>query len=230
MFLPLHDAVPLRRITAPYVTRGIIILNTLIFLVFQSGLVLHAEPNFTMGLGLIPRVIVGDAYLDGLWHVPTAATPVTSLFLHGSWWHLASNMLFMWIFADNVEDAMGHGRFIVFYLLCGAISGMTHAFSVPASESPLIGASGAISAVIGAYIMLHPRAPIFGLAFNIIPITLRAQWALGAWILLQIGHAFLDSDSSIAWTAHLGGLLAGALLVVPFRAADVPLFGRNDDA
>ncbi len=229
MFLPLHDAVPLRRIRAPYVTRCIIALNAFVFLLFQSGWLIQAEPNFSMGLGLIPRVIVGDAYLDGLWHVPTWMTPITSLFLHGSWWHLGSNMLFMWIFADNVEDSMGHSRFVLFYLLCGAISGMAHAFASPGSESPLIGASGAISAVIGAYILLHPRVPIFGLAFNIIPLTLRAQWALGAWIALQIFHAFYDSDTSIAWIAHLAGLAAGALLVIPFKAHDVPLFGRNDD-
>lgn len=229
MFLPLHDTVPMRRLRAPYVTRAIIAINIAIFVIFQSGLVLPPQPDFAMGLGVVPRVLVGDAYLADMAHAPTLLTPLTALFLHGGWLHLGANMLFMWIFADNVEDAMGHGRFLLFYLLCGVISSWVYAWSAPMSESPLIGASGAISGVIGAYLMLHPRVHIFGLIFNIIPFTLRAQWALGAWILLQAGHALFDPDRSTAWTAHLGGLVAGLLLVIPFRMRGVLLFGREDD-
>jgi membrane associated rhomboid family serine protease len=229
MFLPLHDTVPLRRMKAPYVTRLIVALNVAVYLLLQSGLVLDLGQGFVMGFGLIPRVLVGDGYLDGIPHVATALTPFTSLFLHGGWMHLGANMLFMWIFGDNVEDAMGHARFLVFYLLCGALSGYAYALSTPLSESPLIGASGAVSAVIGAYLVLHPRVHIFGLIFNIIPLTLRAQWALGAWILYQFGHAVLDADRSTAWVAHLGGVLAGALLVMVFKAREVPLFGRQDE-
>jgi len=228
VFLPLKDSVPLRRTRAPYVTRAIFALNVLVFVLFQTPLVFNLEPGFSMGLGLVPAVFTLHAYLDGLPHVPTLLTPVTSLFLHGSWLHLIPNMLFLWIFADNVEDAMGHLRFVVFYLLCGAISGVVYAFSAPNSEAPLIGASGAVSAIIGAYLMLHPRVHVFGLMFNVLPLTLRAQWALGAWILLQVANAFVGSDASVAWTAHIGGLAAGALLILPFKAPEVPLFGRDD--
>jgi membrane associated rhomboid family serine protease len=229
MFLPLHDEVPLRRMKAPYVTRLIVAVNVAVYVFLQSGLVLDLGQGFVMGAGVVPRVLVGDGYLDGLPHVPTDLTPITSLFLHGGWMHLGANMLFMWIFGDNVEDAMGHLRFLVFYLLCGALSGLIYALSVPLSESPLIGASGAVSGVIGAYLVLHPRVHIFGLIFNVIPLTLRAQWALGAWILYQLGHALLDADRTTAWVAHLGGVLVGALLIGLFKAREVPLFGRQDE-
>jgi membrane associated rhomboid family serine protease len=227
MFLPLSDTVPMRRLRGAYTTFSIIALNVAIFTLFQSGWVFDLGNKLNLGMGLIPSVVLGPDFVDGF-HVPAWATPFTSLFLHGGLAHLLFNLLFLWIFADNVEDAMGHWMFLAFYLVCGALSGLAHAITVPASQSPLVGASGAISAVMGAYLVLHPRVNVFGLLLNVIPFVLRARWAIGAWIVFQIGHGLFDQDRGTAWFAHVGGFAAGALLVALFKAPEVPLFGRAD--
>jgi membrane associated rhomboid family serine protease len=160
--------------------------------------------------------------------VPGDLTLLTYMFLHGGWLHLGSNMLFLWVLGDNVEDSMGHVGYLVFYLLCGAAAGLAHAVMLPASEAPLVGASGALSGVIAAYLMLHPRVKLWVLVLWRIPLLLPAYLVLGAWIVLQVVNIVLAGpDDGIAWWAHLGGLAAGAILTPFFKRRDVPLFDRG---
>ena len=158
MFFALHDTLPMRRIRVAYVNWALLTVNIAIFLVFQSGWLLKAEPEFSAGFGMIPSVLLGTEALPAyVVHAPAKLTLVTQLFLHGGWAHLLSNMLFLYVFGNNVEDAMGHWRYLAFYLLIGALSGLAYAFVNPLSEGPLIGASGAISGVLAAYMLLNPR-------------------------------------------------------------------------
>ncbi len=229
MFFALHDTLPLHRIRVAYVTWVILAANILIFILFQSEIIWRLEPEFSAGFGLIPSVLFGhEALPPEVIHPPTNVTLLTELFLHGSWGHLLSNMLFLSIFGNNVEDAMGHLRFLGFYLVVGALSGLAYAFSVPNSQGPLIGASGAISGVLAAYMLLTPRAKVFGLLFAVIPLRLPAIWAVGGWFLFQLGEALLASDQSVAFMAHVGGFIAGLILVIPFKAREVPLFSCEE--
>ena len=159
--------------------------------------------------------------------VPDAATLVTYAFLHGDWMHLIGNMLFLWVFGDNVEDAMGHVRYLVFYLACAAGAGFAYAITSFGSDAPLIGASGATAGIIVAYLMLHPHVKIWILALGRIPLRLSARWVLGAWIVLQVYNVVVDQDSNVAWSAHIGGLITGAILVLFLRRRGVPLFDKN---
>ncbi len=128
---------------------------------------------------------------------------------------------------DNVEDAMGHFRFLVFYLLCGIFAGLAHSWMMPDSPNPLIGASGAVAGVIAAYLMLHPRVRVWVLAFQFIPLRLSAAVVLGVWILTQFIMILLPEVGPVAWYAHIGGLIAGAVLIVFMKRPDVPLFDRG---
>lgn len=224
MFLPLHDGEPLRRLVAPRVTWAVIAVCCVIFVVFQSGYLLRVEPNFSLGFGMIPSLIFGYDDLDpSIVHVPAALTPLTYQFLHGSFIHLAGNMLFLWVFGDNVEDEMGHGRYIVFLLLTGAIAGFAYALTVPTAQQPLIGASGSVAAVLGAYLVRHPNVRVLGLFLNVIPVRVPAIWMIGGWFLFQLAHALFDPNRQVAWVAHVAGLLAGAALVNLFRQDRAPL-------
>jgi membrane associated rhomboid family serine protease len=179
------------------------------------------------GFGLIPAVLFGtEALPEGLPFVPVWATLVTSIFLHGSPLHLLGNMLFLWVFGDNVEDAMGHGRVLVFFLLCGTAAGLAHAFAYPDSTRPLIGASGAVSGVVAAYLILYPRVRMWALFLHGIPLRLPAYGAIGFWFALQLISAFLSGDSDVGWFAHLGGFLAGAVLTRPLRRRYDPVLAR----
>jgi membrane associated rhomboid family serine protease len=228
MFIPLYDYNPLRTITRPYVSRGLIVANVLIFVLFQSGYVVPAEQASTFGFGMIPAVISQVAVLpEQFVYIPEPLTLVTYMFVHGGWLHLAGNMLFLWVFGDNVEDAMGHVRFAVFYLACGIAAGLAHAVAVPDSEAPLVGASGAIAGVIAAYLMLHPRVKLWVLVLGRIPLRISAQWVLGLWIAFQIVNLFVSTDDGTAWWAHVGGFAAGAVLVLVMRRPGVPLFDKG---
>ena len=149
------------------------------------------------------------------------------MFLHGGWMHLIGNMLFLWVFGDNVEDAMGHGRFLVFYLLCGAAGGLAHAFAAPTSEAPLIGASAAVAGTLSAYLILHPRVKLWVLFLGRIPLKLSAMWVIGAWIAFQFFNLFVALDEETSYWAHIGGLVAGAVLIPFMRRPDVPLFDQG---
>jgi membrane associated rhomboid family serine protease len=159
--------------------------------------------------------------------VPEGLTLVTYQFLHSDILHLLSNMLFLWVFGDNVEDAMGHLKFIVFYLACGVAGGLAHAWMLPGSSLPLIGASGAVAGVIAAYLILHPRVRVWVLAFRLIPLRISAAWVLGVWAATQIVMVALAPFDQVAWWAHVGGMAAGAVLIVFLRRPGVALFDRG---
>src|SRR5205807_352517 len=180
--LPLSDDDPLDRGTTPVVTYGVLILNIVIFLA-ELGLTPEKDTSFVLAAGLIPATVTGIASPIGLF--PVELTFVTYMFLHGGWFHLIGNMLFLWVFGDNVEEAMGHARFLAFYLLCGIVGGAVYLGSDPGSTGPLIGASGAIAGIVAAYLMLRPCAQIKVLLI-VFPINLAAYWALGGWVLMQV--------------------------------------------
>jgi membrane associated rhomboid family serine protease len=229
MFIPLHDGVPMRNLKAPTVTYALIALTSVAWLAVATHLVPIGEDWVMAGLGMIPAALFDTAALpEGVPFIAAPLTLVTSVFLHASLLHLAGNMLFLWVFGDNVEDALGHGRFLAFYLLCGISGALAHAAAEPNSLRPLIGASGAVSGVVAAYLILHPRVKVWGLFLNRIPLRLRAHWAIGFWIIVQIGQALVIKDGSVGWFAHLGGLITGAALVLVLRRADQPLLGRDD--
>jgi membrane associated rhomboid family serine protease len=187
-------------------------------------------------LGVIPRVLSGiEPMPPEIALLPAPATIFTSMFLHGGFWHLAGNMWFLWIFGNNIEDAMGHVRFIVFYVLCGVAAVFAQVLPNPGSIVPMVGASGAISGVLGAYILLYPRVRVLlGLPVGFLIVTLGrypAVWVLAAWFLMQLGMAVassgdvaVQSEGRIAFGAHIGGFVAGLLLVTLFKRRGVPLW------
>jgi membrane associated rhomboid family serine protease len=227
MFIPLHDVNALKHIRVQYVTIGLIAVNVAVWAlaaVSPSGIAELAA----LGLGFIPAVAFDTAVLDpSLVIVPSDATYVTYAFVHLDFWHLASNMLFLWVFGDNVEDALGHFRFLIFYLLCAAAGAALHGLVTPVSEGPLIGASGAISGVVAAYFILHPRVRLWVLVFFRIPLPLPAFIPLTLWVGQQFLMLGLDMDGMVSWGAHVGGMIAGGLLVLVMRRRGVPLFDRK---
>jgi membrane associated rhomboid family serine protease len=230
-FIPLHDKNPRILIARPWVTLGLIALSTA---AFALQLALHgmggapASSELILGLGLIPATVWGGAELPpDLYLVTPLATLVSYMFLHGGALHLLGNMLFLWVFGDNIEDAMGHGRFVVFYLLGGVAAGLLEVLVAPMSMAPTIGASGAIAAVMGAYLMLHPRAKIL-VPILIFPVYLPAVFLLLVWIGFQVYVVTTGGGGGVAWWTHIGGFAAGALLIIPFRHNAIPLFGADD--
>lgn len=228
MFIPLSDSNPIRHVPFQFVTVGLITINAIIFLVFQSGAVFDAMEATAYGFGMIPAVVNDYAELEpGAFAAPDTLTLVTYQFLHGGWMHLISNMLFLWVFGDNVEDAMGHLKFLVFYIACGIAGGLAHLMVAPESQSPLIGASGAVAGIIGAYLVLHPKVRVWVLLLGRLPLRITAMWALGGWVVMQFVSIAFALDVQVAWWAHIGGAIAGALLVVFLRRPGVPLFDRG---
>jgi membrane associated rhomboid family serine protease len=233
LFVPVWDLNPVKRISFQYVTVSLIIANVAIYFLLQSGASVYAAHVLDGELGLYPAHITQGGVLGplkgaGAWglRAPEAVTFITYMFLHGNFLHLAGNMVFLWVFGDNVEDAMGHVRFLVFYLLCGVTGAIAHIIVSPSSEFPLIGASGAVAGVIAAYLMLHPHVRVWVLAFYRIPLRVSAGFALGLWVILQFANIILAEPGHVAFWAHIGGLAAGALLVTILRAPGVPLFNR----
>ena len=228
--LPLHDSNPRVNVKFHYVTVMLIALNALAFF-YQLGLDEMTEGYLLLGYGVVPARIFGDAVLPfDIAQVSPIFSLVTYQFLHGGWGHLIFNMLFLWIFGDNVEDAMGHLRFAVFYLACGIAAGLIQASFSSQSEIPVIGASGAISGILGAYLILHPHARVLVLVFSFIPWRLPAMLVLGFFFLQDLFSAFAapadGSGQNVAFLAHIGGFIAGAILIVPFRFRHVKLFHR----
>jgi membrane associated rhomboid family serine protease len=229
MLVPLHDLDnPVRHIKRPFVNWALIAASVIVFAALQSGLVIDARVGeaFVVLAGVIPleiatsEQVVADARL-----VPETLTLLTYMFLHAGWLHLGGNMLFLWILGDNVEDSMGHGRYLVFYLLCGIAGGLGHVFIHPLSADPLIGASGAVAGIVVAYLLLHPGVHLWCLLGRF-PLRLRAKYALGGWALMQLAFAVLLTDDGTAWWAHVGGMAAGAALIVVMRRPGVPLLGN----
>ena len=177
-------------------------------------------------LGVIPAVLFDEARLvSELEWVAPALTPITSMFLHGGILHLAGNMLYLWIFGNNIEDAMGHARFIVFYLLCGVAAVFAQALPDTSSTIPMIGASGAISGVLGAYLLLYPHARVLvliPLGFFLHTMRLKAGIVLGIWFAMQVISSLASGDGpGVAWNAHIGGFVAGIVLLPIFKRRGV---------
>ncbi|QRG08097.1 rhomboid family intramembrane serine protease [Xanthobacter dioxanivorans] len=228
MFVPIADANPLEHVVRPYVTWALLALNVFVFVVLQHGAFGEVSEAGVLAFGAIPAVVTGEAMLPpGYERLPPALTLVSYMFLHGGWLHLIGNMAFLWVFADNVEDAMGHARFLAFYLLCGMLAGAAHILSNPSSETPLVGASGAVAGVIAAYLVLHPNIRLWALILLKIPLRVPAYWVIGAWFALQVWQILAAQDQDTAWWAHLGGFLCGALLVAVMRRPGVALFDRD---
>jgi membrane associated rhomboid family serine protease len=229
VFLPLRDDNPLRIIQFQYATLLIFAINVFVF-IWQDSLPQMELVSVAMSGGLVPSVFLNGAKLPPEFaNLPTEVTLITYMFLHGDWWHLAGNMLFLWVFADNVEDAMGFVRFILFYLICGIIAGLAHAFANPGSDGPLIGASGAIGGVVGAYMMLYPRVKMWVLAFGRIPLKIPAYLMVGAWDCVP---AVLGLDAGPERHGLVGPILAGSslgvALVFVFKRPGQPMFaGRT---
>jgi membrane associated rhomboid family serine protease len=249
MFFPLHDENRLRAIRFQFMTIALIVANVIVFLLDITQLDEAAIASFAV----VPSDLLGLSHLGGALGqgagsvedmaqladsaalepvpqslaVPEPATLLTYMFFHGDALHLAGNMAFLWLFGDNVEDAVGHIKFLLFYLLCGIFAGLVHAVVTTSPGSPLIGASGAVSGVIAAYLMLYPRVMVWGVAFKVLPIRITAAVALGLWIATQFVMVLLPQSTNTAWWAHIGGLIAGAVLILFMRRPGVPLFQKD---
>lgn len=216
MIIPIHDENPTQ--TIAWVTISLIIANVLVF-VYELSLG-NALDIFIKEYTMIPYLVVQFP------SVGTYSTIFTSIFLHGSWIHIIGNMLYLWIFGNNIEDILGHGRFFIFYLLCGLGGTVGHILSNPNSHIPSLGASGAIAGVLAAYLILYPLAsidvavPIF---IFIKIIRLPAIIVIGFWFILQLVNSYtiitsptIQSSGGVAWFAHIGGFITGFLLILIF--------------
>ncbi len=220
MLLPLKDENP--TITFPFLTILIIITNIFIFL-YQQYLPWAEGHRFLLKWGAVPYQIVHGEVIHVPLSIPAPLTIFSSMFLHGGLWHLGGNMLYLWIFGNNIEDVLGHARFLIFYLLTGAIAALTQIFSDPSSPLPMVGASGAVSGILGAYLILYPGARILTLLF-LFPfirlISLPALLILIFWFFFQLLGLGMGKVSNVAFAAHIGGFISGLLLVkilAPFR-------------
>jgi membrane associated rhomboid family serine protease len=251
--IPVHDVLPVRR--TPWVTYALIVVNVIVFLLtpasqttgVQSAALgqLCRQEAFYDRYAAVPRELVhnrtpaqaptGEAAIGPqgpgcvlgppAYHKVPALSVLYSMFLHGGWLHLLSNMLFLWVFGNNIEDRLGRLRFTLFYLVCGYLAAYGFALANPDSTQPLIGASGAIAGVLGAYLMLYPRARVWSLVpfLLFLPLRLPAWLVLGLWFLLQwvysAGYA-VSQAGSVAYLAHVIGFIVGALLALPLRGRE----------
>ncbi len=172
--------------------------------------------------GAIPYKMIHEFTLSGGLPAPVFQSIFTSMFLHAGFFHVGGNMLYLWIFGNNIEDEVGHIRFIFFYLLCGVVAAYSHALVDASSKVPMVGASGAVSGVLGAYILLFPRAKILTLipiGFFITTVRIPALFVIGLWVVGQLMYAFssVTGQGGVAWFAHIGGFIAGMILLRYFR-------------
>lgn len=223
--IPLHDDNPTEG--TPIVTVAFIVACCLVFF-WELSLGTKLETAFYQ-LGVVPASLIGGEALPvDTALIPAWATMFTSMFMHGGWMHLIGNMLYLWIFGNNVEDVMGHARYVLFYLLCGIAAVFAQALPNPDSATPMIGASGAISGVLGAYLLLYPKASVLvAIPLGIVLQTMRvpAGFVLVFWFLLQLLSTLGsgDQEGGVAFGAHIGGFIAGMALIPFFRRRDVPL-------
>jgi membrane associated rhomboid family serine protease len=231
--IPIGDDVPSR--TVPFVTIGLIAANVVVFL-YQASLGMGNDPHtarvaeaFVTEFGAIPCRISGHCTVADEFPHP-AITIFTAMFLHGGLFHVGGNMLYLWIFGNNVEDTLGHGRFLLFYFASGVAAAFAQTLVHPDSAVPMIGASGAVSGVLGAYLFLFPYARVHVLlifGFFIRPVHVPAIIVLGFWIVVQFLNGLITVSASahgrveaggIAWFAHIGGFLAGIVLLFLMRS------------
>jgi membrane associated rhomboid family serine protease len=215
---PLYDDNPFKLPVKPVVTWSLIAANIVVFLIEIAG---SDESMQTMvdNFGVTPAVLVGGN--AGL--LAPVATLFTYMFLHANLMHIFGNMVFLWVFGDDIEEALGRARFLLFYVVCGIVGGVVFVASDPTFQGPLIGASGAISGVVIAYVMFRPCAKITVL-FSVIPLRIRAYWVVGAFVLTQFLSLESAGKSDVAYWCHLGGMAAGGLLFPLMRLPGVRLF------
>jgi len=217
--IPYKDDNPTR--TFPFITIGLIVVNTIIFILQATY---PADPrNVVFAYGAIPRFILT---FETVQPIHPFLTIFTSMFMHGGLFHVGGNMLYLWIFGNNIEDRLGHTRFVIFYLFSGIVAAYTHAITSPSSMIPMIGASGAVSGILGAYILLFPHARIYTLVFFgffVRVIRLPALFVIGFWIVIQLINGILSrgfvDQGGVAWFAHIGGFVFGVLLIKFFLKA-----------
>jgi membrane associated rhomboid family serine protease len=226
--IPLHDDNPTE--ITPIVTIAFIAACVLVFF-YQVSLPPRSGEMFVYQFGAIPAIVFGQAELpQELVALPAYGTLVSSMFLHGGWMHLIGNMLYLWIFGNNIEDVMGHVKFVVFYGLCGILAALSHAVIDQGSTVPMVGASGAISGILGAYILLYPHARVLiliPLGFFMHTLYVPAGVVLGLWFVMQIlsgGLSLGQEGGGIAFFAHIGGFVAGMLLIGLFKHPHVRFF------
>jgi membrane associated rhomboid family serine protease len=220
MFIPLHDDTPLRVIRFQWMTGGLILLNALVFIFTHYIAGGDRELAALYFYGVIPVELVDNATPPGPSPVPEPLTMITYQFLHAGWLHLLANMVFLWVFADNIEDAFGPFPFLFFYLACGIGAALVHAVLAPRSTAPLVGASGAVGGVMAAYMLLYPRARVWILLFMRFPLRIPAVYVLGGWLALQVLMLFLapTEEVMVAWWAHIGGFATGFILTLLMRS------------
>lgn len=226
--IPLRDSVPASR--TPVVRNALIVACALMWLVQLS----QPDGELIYGLGMVParllghdaaQIVRGRVYALPPAYVPELLTMLSCTFLHGGWLHFLGNMLFLWIFGDNVEDRFGRLPFLFFYLGCGVAASAAHLASAPDSAAPTVGASGAIAGVMGAYMFLYPRSRVLALlplGFLFLDVVLPAPFFLGYWFVLQLFQGALDGGrgGGVAWWAHIGGFLIGAAVAGGLRVAE----------
>ncbi len=221
--IPLHDDNPTEH--TPVITVTFIVACVLVFL-YQASLLGESGDVFVFQYGAIPAVVFGQAELPSVAAaIPAYATLITSMFLHGGWMHLIGNMLYLWIFGNNIEDVMGHVRYVLFYVVCGIVAALSHAVISPSSTVPMVGASGAISGVLGAYLLLFPRAHVLVFMPGLGITRVAAGVVLGMWFLMQLlsgGMSLGSQGGGVAFFAHIGGFLAGMVLINFFRYPAAP--------
>ncbi len=221
MFMPLKDNTPLNIIRFQYVTLFIIILNVAIFILTGPLAGEQALAVVEAGYGVVPTELLDITRIPNPAFNPVAEplTLITYMFFHGGWLHLVGNMAFLWVFADNIEDAFGPMLFGLFYLACGVIAALAHVMFNAESHAPLVGASGAVSGVMAAYLLLYPKARVWILLFMQIPMPVPAWVALGGWIALQAASLFMQQmpGDAVAFGAHIGGFAAGLALTALLR-------------
>ena len=224
LILPIYDDTPRSR--TAFVTYGLIALCTVVFL-WQLDQGERAQRAIAYAYGMVPAVLFGKAALPHhLQLLPPWLTLITSMFLHGGWLHLIGNMLYLWLFGRGVESAMGTVRYLLFYLICGIAAALTQALIDPASEIPMVGASGAIAGTLGAYLVLHPRGNVVVFVWIFIfvrLVTVPAVILLGLWFLMQLlsGLSATAGEGGVAFWAHVGGFVLGIVLLPVFRRSDV---------
>lgn len=224
--IPNSDEHPVR--VWPFVTWALIMFCIATYL-WQTQHIGDAWGDLMLRYGFTPSKLMSPQIdTEG---APAVVSIFTAMFLHGSWQHLLGNMLFLWVFGNNLEEGMGHLRFLLLYVLSGIASALTMAFLDPLSPQPMLGASGAITGVIGACMLLYPRAPIvFAIPVLLVVYKLHIKpiWLLGMWFLMQLLALTGPDTSEIAWWAHLGGLAAGLLLTPILKSPDQPFFGPKN--
>ena len=231
--IPLSDRPPRQRTLFPYVTVGIMLANIAVF-VYQLTLSPAMLEQFVRAWGVVPIEILSGSDVPPRIPYPVHITLLTSMFIHGGFLHIAGNMLYLWIFGDNVEDAFGHLGFLAFYLICGIAGSLLHVFFDGGSQIPSVGASGAISGILGAYIVFFPTSRVLTLLFIVVFVTvtrISAAILIGVWFLLQLlngvaGIVTTEQTVGVAYLAHIGGFVTGAAIAFFLRGstrlADAP--------